>query len=182
MIELTTAIPDVDVLLALEPEELAAKVILLLRSRGEGRFHDTALAQANAHAMVRRRAATAGIATRIGNHTFPATGITAYLKHGGTLENAGRDGQSRLDPHHPALRPTPRQRQPGRGRADPSVTKRRCPSVCGSRFDPAEPHYDTGLGEQRAARARRDAVRVLPALRRPRGLLQLDRRAEILRP
>jgi len=38
--------------------------------------------------MVRRRAVAAGIATRIGNHTFRATGITAYLKNGGTLENA----------------------------------------------------------------------------------------------
>ena len=38
--------------------------------------------------MVRRRALTAGIQTLIGNHTFRATGITAYLKNGGTLENA----------------------------------------------------------------------------------------------
>jgi integrase len=38
--------------------------------------------------MVRRRAASADIATRIGNHTFRATGITAYLKNGGTLEKA----------------------------------------------------------------------------------------------
>nr|WP_276328241.1 hypothetical protein [Burkholderia multivorans] len=38
--------------------------------------------------MVRRRAAAAGIATAIGNHTFRATGITAYLQNGGTLENA----------------------------------------------------------------------------------------------
>ena len=38
--------------------------------------------------MVRRRAKAAGIATRIGNHTFRATGITAYLKNGGTLERA----------------------------------------------------------------------------------------------
>jgi integrase len=38
--------------------------------------------------MVRRRAAAAGLATKIGNHTFRATGITAYLKAGGTLENA----------------------------------------------------------------------------------------------
>ena len=30
----------------------------------------------------------AGIRTRISNHTFPATGITAYLKNGGTLEKA----------------------------------------------------------------------------------------------
>ena len=39
MIELPTAIPDVDVLLELEPEELAAKVIFLLRARHEGTFH-----------------------------------------------------------------------------------------------------------------------------------------------
>lgn len=46
------------------------------------------LAQSNAHAMVRRRAADAGIATALGNHSFRATGITAYLKNGGTLERA----------------------------------------------------------------------------------------------
>ena len=38
--------------------------------------------------MIRRRAHAAGIATKIGNHTFRATGITAYLKNGGTLEKA----------------------------------------------------------------------------------------------
>jgi integrase len=38
--------------------------------------------------MVRRRALAAGIDTRIGNHSFRATGITAYMKNGGTLENA----------------------------------------------------------------------------------------------
>ena len=38
--------------------------------------------------MVRRRALAAGIETKIGNHTFRATGITAYLKNGGTLEKA----------------------------------------------------------------------------------------------
>jgi integrase len=38
--------------------------------------------------MVRRRAAAAGIGTQIGCHTFRATGITAYLRNGGTLENA----------------------------------------------------------------------------------------------
>lgn len=56
--------------------------------RGTRQLSMSPLPQANAHAMVRRRAAAAGIATRIGNHTFRATGITAYLKHGGTLENA----------------------------------------------------------------------------------------------
>jgi hypothetical protein len=43
------------------------------------------LHQANAHTMIRRRAAAAGIATLLGNHSFRATGITAYLKNGGTL-------------------------------------------------------------------------------------------------
>jgi site-specific recombinase XerD len=38
--------------------------------------------------MIRRRAETAGIKTKIGNHSFRATGITAYLKNGGTLEMA----------------------------------------------------------------------------------------------
>jgi integrase len=38
--------------------------------------------------MVRRRAAGAGIGTRIGCHTFRATGITEYLKNGGKLEVA----------------------------------------------------------------------------------------------
>jgi integrase len=43
---------------------------------------------ANAHAMIHRRDAAAGIETKIGNHCFRATGITAYLKNGGTLERA----------------------------------------------------------------------------------------------
>lgn len=38
--------------------------------------------------MVRRRARDAGIATRIGCHTFRATGITNYLENGGSLEKA----------------------------------------------------------------------------------------------
>ena len=56
--------------------------------RGTGQLSRTPLPQANAYAMVRRRAAAAGIDTKIGNHSFRATGITAYLKNGGTLENA----------------------------------------------------------------------------------------------
>jgi integrase len=34
------------------------------------------------------RAVAAGIHAPIGNHSFRATGITAYLEAGGTLENA----------------------------------------------------------------------------------------------
>jgi integrase len=62
----------------------------LFRTIGRGRrtLSDRALRQAEAHAMVRRRALAAGIETQIGNHSFRATGITTYLKNGGTLENA----------------------------------------------------------------------------------------------
>jgi integrase len=55
---------------------------------GPDRLTETPLPQANAYAMIGRRARAAGIATRVGNHTFRATGITAYLKNGGTLERA----------------------------------------------------------------------------------------------
>jgi site-specific recombinase XerD len=44
--------------------------------------------QDDAWRMVRRRAAAAGILAPIGNHTFRATGITAYLGNGGALEHA----------------------------------------------------------------------------------------------
>lgn len=57
-------------------------------ARGTGQLSVTPLPQANAFQMVRRRAAAAGIGTAIGNHSFRATGITAYLKNGGTLEKA----------------------------------------------------------------------------------------------
>jgi integrase len=56
--------------------------------RGTGKLTPTVLPQANAYAMIRRRAAAAGIDTKLGNHSFRATGITAYLKNGGTLEKA----------------------------------------------------------------------------------------------
>ena len=57
-------------------------------ARGTKRLSDTPLPQANAFQMVRRRAVAAEIETAIGNHSFRATGITAYLKNGGTLERA----------------------------------------------------------------------------------------------
>ena len=46
--------------------------------------------------MIRRRAAAAGIFAPIGNHTFRATGITAYLGNGGALEHAQSVGKSWL--------------------------------------------------------------------------------------
>jgi integrase len=46
------------------------------------------MSQADAYRMIRRRAADAGIRTKIGCHTFRATGITEYLRNGGKLEVA----------------------------------------------------------------------------------------------
>jgi site-specific recombinase XerD len=46
------------------------------------------MAQADAWRMIRRRAVAAGIHAPIGNHSFRATGITAYLSNGGALEHA----------------------------------------------------------------------------------------------
>jgi site-specific recombinase XerD len=46
------------------------------------------MTQPDAWRMIRRRAAAAGIQAPIGNHSFRATGITAYLSNGGTLEHA----------------------------------------------------------------------------------------------
>ena len=48
------------------------------------------LSRREALAMIKRRARAAGISETIGNHTFRATGITAYLLNGGTLEHAQR--------------------------------------------------------------------------------------------
>jgi site-specific recombinase XerD len=59
-------------------------------SRATGQLAGNPLPQANAFAMIQRRAKSAGIATHVGNHTFRATGVTAYLKNGGTLERAAQ--------------------------------------------------------------------------------------------
>jgi len=56
--------------------------------RTTGQLTRTPLPQQNAHAMIRWRAGDAGIKTQVGDHTFRATGITAYLKNGGSLESA----------------------------------------------------------------------------------------------
>jgi len=37
---------------------------------------------------LKKSRAAAGVEAKIGNHSFRATGITAYLKNGGTLEKA----------------------------------------------------------------------------------------------
>jgi site-specific recombinase XerD len=49
---------------------------------------DQPMLQSDAWRMIRRRALAVGIAAPIGNHSFRATGITAYLANGGALEHA----------------------------------------------------------------------------------------------
>ena len=48
--------------------------------RGTRKLTRTVLPQANAYAMIGRRAADAGIETKLGNHSFRATGITAFSR------------------------------------------------------------------------------------------------------
>jgi integrase/recombinase XerD len=56
--------------------------------RKSGVLTENPLHQQDAYRMIQRRAKAAGIETKIGNHTFRATGITAYLKNSGKLEVA----------------------------------------------------------------------------------------------
>jgi site-specific recombinase XerD len=53
-----------------------------------GILSDRPVHRIDAYQMVRRRTAAAGLNGRLGCHVFRATGITAYLEAGGTLENA----------------------------------------------------------------------------------------------
>lgn len=53
-----------------------------------GQLSERPMRQADAYRMIQRRALAAGLQTRIGNHSFRATGITQYLKNGGKLEIA----------------------------------------------------------------------------------------------
>jgi len=65
------------------------KGYLFRTARGKsGALTGNPLAQSNVYRMIRRRATLAGIKTRIGNHTFRATGITQYLRNGGRRELA----------------------------------------------------------------------------------------------
>jgi integrase/recombinase XerD len=60
----------------------------LFRTTGRKTGQAQAMWQQDVYRMIQRHAAAAGIKTKIGNHTFRATGITAYLKNKGTLEHA----------------------------------------------------------------------------------------------
>ena len=68
-----------------EPESPLFRTVTCGRG---GNLTKTAMWQQDAYRMIQRRAKAAGIKTKIGNHTFRATGITAYMKNGGKLETA----------------------------------------------------------------------------------------------
>lgn len=65
------------------------KTPLFRTMRGRtGQLSDQPMTQPDAYRMIRRRATAVGIRTKIGNHSFRATGITEYLRNGGKLEIA----------------------------------------------------------------------------------------------
>ena len=53
-----------------------------------GKITERPMHRVDAWHMIQRRAREAGLKMRIGCHSFRATGITAYLENGGSLENA----------------------------------------------------------------------------------------------
>jgi site-specific recombinase XerD len=62
---------------------------LFRTARGKtGDLNGEPLNRVDAYRMIRRRTAEAGFKQKLGCHVFRATGITAYLEAGGTLENA----------------------------------------------------------------------------------------------
>jgi len=73
----------------------AAKILdskkspLFRSARGRtGELTESPMSRIDVWRMIRRRATDAGLSADICCHTFRATGITAYLDNGGTLENA----------------------------------------------------------------------------------------------
>jgi hypothetical protein len=62
---------------------------LFRTARGKtGELTGDPMQRVDAYRIVRRRPAEAGFKQKLGYHVFRATGITAYLEAGGTLENA----------------------------------------------------------------------------------------------
>jgi len=66
-----------------------AKGYLFRTARGRtSQLSDKPMAQHDVYRMIRRRAEDASLRTKIGCHSFRATGITEYLRNGGKLEVA----------------------------------------------------------------------------------------------
>lgn len=69
------------------PDEKKAHLFRTTRAR-TGELTDRKLTRNDALRMIKRRAKAAGLSPAVSCHTFRATGITAYLENGGTIENA----------------------------------------------------------------------------------------------
>ena len=84
----------------------AGKTPLFRSAAGKtGRLTENPMHRVDAYLMIRRRTAEAGFKIKLGCHVFRATGITAYLDKGGTLENAQLMAahESPRGAHEPAL-------------------------------------------------------------------------------
>jgi integrase/recombinase XerD len=68
--------------------EKSSPLFRTLGGRGRKELTSLRMARQDARRMIVRRAIAAGIATKLGCHTFRATGITVYLLNGGLLEYA----------------------------------------------------------------------------------------------
>lgn len=74
-----------------QPVGLQGKAWLFVSARGRsGVLGDQPMRRTDVFRMIQRRAEAAGVRTRIGCHSFRATGITEYLRNGGKLEIAQR--------------------------------------------------------------------------------------------
>ena len=68
--------------------EDAKAAVVSRASTGRAGLSGRALTRRVVLSMIKRRAAAAGLPASTCCHTFRATGITAYLSNGGTLEHA----------------------------------------------------------------------------------------------
>jgi integrase len=68
------------------PQDTNASLFRTIDPRGATTSHG--MTRNDAFRMVKRRVRAAGLPGSVGCHTFRATGITAYLSNGGTIENA----------------------------------------------------------------------------------------------
>jgi site-specific recombinase XerD len=79
-----------DAYLAVASLDVPSKAPLFRTIGREGKLTSQRMHRTDALRMVKRRAAAAGLSTRVCNHSFRATGITTFLENGGLLEQAQR--------------------------------------------------------------------------------------------
>ena len=72
----------------IDPKDKAAPLFRTFRGQRTDRLTEKRMNRVDVFRMIRKRALQAGLNAEASCHTFRATGITAYLKSGGTLENA----------------------------------------------------------------------------------------------